>query len=73
MRISEFHTCVEHEFGQTHGKWLVDSHVLLGSGRTAGEMLQDGTDPRVVWLMLCDDFDVPESRRLGPDPNPDER
>lgn len=34
-------------------------------GRTAVEALADGTPPRDIWLALCAEMDVPESRRYG--------
>lgn len=67
MRLTEFHQLLEDEFGRPQARFLVHSHVLASSGRTSGELLDDGADLRQVWLELCDDFDVPEGRRLGRD------
>lgn len=67
MRLTEFHQLVVDEFGDAKGKWVVSSHVFSGEGKTAGELIDAGVDPRDVWGHLCDDFDIPEERRLGID------
>lgn len=69
MRLSEFWTLMDEEFGATYARLLARTHVLgaLG-GRTADEALEAGERPRTVWIALCDDMDVPEDRRLGRDP-----
>lgn len=67
MRLTEFHQLVADEFGDTKGKWVVSSHVFPGEGKTAGELIDAGVDPRIVWDRLCDAFDIPEGRRLGVD------
>ncbi|MGP6172970.1 DUF3046 domain-containing protein [Corynebacterium sp. A21] len=67
MRLTEFHQLVTDEFGDAKGGWILHSHVLGGYGDTAGKLLDGGLDPRKVWRGLCDDFDVPEERRLGRD------
>lgn len=67
MRLTEFHQLVTDEFGESEGRWLVHSHVLAGFGGTAEELMESGEDLRRVWRGLCDDFDVPEERRLGRD------
>ena len=47
---------------------MAADHRISGLGsRTADEAVADGVQPRTVWLALCDDFEVPESRRLGRD------
>ncbi len=67
MRLTEFHQLIEDEFGQVHGKWIVHSHVPAGRGRTVEELIEDGVSLRELWALLCDDFDVPQERRLGID------
>ena len=68
MRLSVFWSLMEGEFGQGYAHSLAGAHVLgvLG-GRTVAQALADGVAPRVVWEALCDDFDVPQQRRLGAD------
>ncbi|STC67973.1 Protein of uncharacterised function (DUF3046) [Corynebacterium pilosum] len=75
MRLTEFHQLIEDEFGSAQGEWIVHSHVISALGGTAEELIEGGMDPRRAWLGLCDDFDVPEERRLGvdrPGEEPDE-
>lgn len=64
MRRSEFLRAVEDEF-QARAPSLVNDLVLSSLGRTAGEALADGTPPREIWFSLCDEMDVPDSRRHG--------
>lgn len=67
MRLTEFHRLVTGEFGDTGGDFVVHSHVLADHGKTGEELLECGIDPAVVWAALCEDFQVPPERRLGPD------
>lgn len=70
MRLTEFHQLIADEFGRREGEWIAHSHVLTvadGSSGTAEELIDAGVDPGEVWRSLCDDFDVPEERRLGVD------
>lgn len=67
MRLAEFHQLLEDEFGRAQARFLVHSHVLVSSGRTPEELIDEGADLRKVWLEVCADFDVPEARRLGRD------
>jgi hypothetical protein len=54
------------EFGESYASSLARDHVIGGLGnRTVLQALEDGEPPRTVWRALCDDMDVPESRRLG--------
>ena len=65
MRRSEFLRAVDAEF---HGRAaaLVNDLVLSAvGGRTAAEALDAGVPPRDIWLALCDETDVPLSRRHG--------
>ncbi|KFF58995.1 hypothetical protein JF66_14435 [Cryobacterium sp. MLB-32] len=66
MRLSEFRRALGDEFGEAYGRVLTSDLVLpsLG-GRTAQEALDDGLPARDVWLALCVETDVPDSRRHG--------
>ena len=66
MKRSEFEIAVSDEFGDGYGRVLVNDLGLsrLG-GRSAREALDAGVDVRAVWLALCDETDVPVSRRAG--------
>nr|WP_201469556.1 DUF3046 domain-containing protein [Microbacterium hydrocarbonoxydans] len=65
MRRSEFLRAVDAEFG-SRGLSLVSDLVLtqLG-GRTAEAALDDGVQPRDIWLALCVEAEVPVERRHG--------
>jgi hypothetical protein len=66
VRISEFWTLVDDEFGRAHGRLLVRDHVVGGlRHRTPLQALDDGEDPRAVWLALCVDLEVPPERHWG--------
>ncbi len=67
MRHAEFERLVEGEFGDSFAAWIATSHVLSGWNVTPQAAIEQGADLREVWWALCDDFDVPEQRRLGED------
>lgn len=63
VRLTEFHERVTLRFGSTYGASVLADHVLTGfDGRTAGQAIDDGADPRDVWRALCVDFDVPREQ-----------
>lgn len=66
MRLSEFRRALSDEFGEAYGRVLTNDLVLQAlGGRTAAAALDDGVPAREVWLALCAETDVPESRRHG--------
>ncbi|WP_460467984.1 DUF3046 domain-containing protein [Calidifontibacter terrae] len=68
MRISEFWQLVDDEFGSGHGRMLVRSHTLRALGHITGQDAIDAGQPlRSIWVALCREMDVPESRWLGVD------
>ncbi|WP_426705355.1 DUF3046 domain-containing protein [Corynebacterium auriscanis] len=67
MRMAEFDRLMEGEFGADRASWVLDTHYLSRFGGCPKEVIERGADLRDVWLALCDDFDVPEDRRLGED------
>jgi hypothetical protein len=52
------------EFGAVRAGSLARDHVFaeLG-GRTVEQALEDGVDPKKVWLAVCEAYDVPVQRR----------
>ncbi len=68
MRLSQFWSLMDDEFGTAYAASLARDHTLgsLG-GRTADEALVAGVPPREIWFALCDDMDVPAERRHGRD------
>ncbi|MFS0852321.1 DUF3046 domain-containing protein [Microbacterium sp. 179-I 3D4 NHS] len=65
MRRSEFLRAVEAEFPGRSSALLEDLVLTALEGRTAKVALSDGAPPRDIWLALCEEMDVPESRRHG--------
>ena len=69
--MTEFWERMRDQFGPAYADAVARDQVLakLG-GRNAVQALEQGEDPRTVWLALCDDMAVPESRRLGVERKP---
>lgn len=65
MRRSEFDRAVDAEFGSRGGALIRDLALRPFGYRTAAQAIDDGEPPRAVWLALCAEADVPESRRYG--------
>ncbi|WP_337003404.1 MULTISPECIES: DUF3046 domain-containing protein [unclassified Microbacterium] len=65
MRRSEFLRAVDTEFQARASALVNDLGLSALRGRTSVEALADGTPPREIWLALCAEMDVPESRRHG--------
>lgn len=71
MRVSEFWTLMDDEFGPGYARSLGRDLALSAMGsRSAQEALEAGTDPKRVWLAVCEAKDVPANRRLGKDAKP---
>lgn len=65
MRRSEFQRAVSGEFGAAASTLVVDLVLPAMGGRTAAQALEAGEPPREVWLALCVETGVPDSRRHG--------
>lgn len=63
MRLTEFTELLVEQFGTMTADSILADHVLteLG-GRTGTEAIEEGVDPREVWVAICRDFDVPRNR-----------
>lgn len=71
MRLSRFWELMNDEFGESYAGSLARGHSIHALGdATVLEALDRGDPPRKVWLALCDDMDVPASRRLGVEHRP---
>ncbi|GAA2890395.1 DUF3046 domain-containing protein [Pseudonocardia halophobica] len=68
VRMSQFRTLMHDEFGEMRAGSLARDHVFaeLG-GRSAEQAIEAGIDPKQVWQVICEAYDVPEDRRLGRD------
>lgn len=70
MREREFWQLLEEVFGRGYGRSLSrDQRLTALDGMTVVEALDAGVEPRVVWNVLCDQMDVPDSQRWGADHN----
>jgi hypothetical protein len=68
MHEREFWQLVDEVFGHAYGRSLTkDEHIPQLKDMTAEEALAAGVRPRVVWNMLCDLMQVPDSQRWGHD------
>ncbi len=71
VRLSQFWTLMDEEFGAAYSRGLADRQVLGAlSGRTAAEAIEAGVPPKQVWEAICEAMDVPAERRLGADRPP---
>ncbi len=69
VRYSEFWSLVDEVLGRAHGRVLAGSLRLGALGdRTAEVALAENEDPRDVWHALCDELEIPDSRRWGVTP-----
>ncbi|MDL9947682.1 MULTISPECIES: DUF3046 domain-containing protein [unclassified Gordonia (in: high G+C Gram-positive bacteria)] len=63
MRLTEFTELITTEFGERSADSILIDHVLTEfGGRTGAQAIEDGIDPRDVWVAICRDFDVPRER-----------
>lgn len=66
MKEREFWQLVDEVFGHSYGRSLSrDQSLTALDTMTPVEALEAGVQPRVVWNVLCDQMDVPDSRRWG--------
>lgn len=70
MQEREFWQLLEEVFGRSYGRALAqDQQLTRLSDMTVIEALHAGLEPRVVWNVLCDQMDIPDSKRWGRDHN----
>ena len=70
MREREFWELLEAVFGRVYGRSIArDQRLARLQSMTVYEALDAGIEPRVVWNVLCDQMDVPDSSRWGKDHN----
>lgn len=62
--MTEFWARMRAQFGDVYAQSVAKDYVFekLG-GRTIDRALADGEDAKVVWRVVCDTFNVPESLR----------
>ncbi|MGV9824719.1 MULTISPECIES: DUF3046 domain-containing protein [unclassified Gordonia (in: high G+C Gram-positive bacteria)] len=63
MRLTEFTELMTSHFGVASADAILADHVLIDlGGRTGARAIDDGVDPRDVWIAICRDFDVPREQ-----------
>lgn len=68
MTVQEFYALVDEVFDHTYGAMLiVDQRLPSLANMNAVEALEAGEEPRVVWNLLCEHLDIPDSQRWGKD------
>lgn len=65
MKQSELRRALVEEFGVAYAGVLLRDHWLPKLQKTGSDALAAGTEPRVVWEAICEEFQVPEARRHG--------
>lgn len=64
VRLTHFRELMAEEFGALRAGALARDHVFAELGdRTVEDALEAGIDPREVWRVVCETFDVPRDRR----------
>lgn len=70
VKEREFWQLLEEVLGRTYGRSLARDQVLTAlDDMTVVEALADGVEPRVVWNVLCDQLQIPDSARWGKNHN----
>ena len=66
MRLTEFRSLMDAQFGRLRAASVAADHVFADlGGHTVDGALAAGTDPKRVWRAVCQDFDVPATLRHG--------
>ncbi|MGY1916014.1 DUF3046 domain-containing protein [Blastococcus sp. HT6-30] len=64
MRLQEFWSRLDDQFGAMRAQSVVRDHVFADlGGRTAADAIEAGVPVRKVWLAVCEAFDVPVKER----------
>ncbi|MCZ2840061.1 DUF3046 domain-containing protein [Modestobacter sp. VKM Ac-2985] len=64
MRLQEFRSRMERQFGAIRAQSVASDHVFgpLG-GRTPAQAIEAGVPVRTVWLEICKEYDIPPKER----------
>jgi DUF3046 family protein len=64
VRLQEFWSRLAEQFGSMRAETVARDHVFgsLG-GRTAVEAIDAGVPVRRVWLVICEEYEVPQQAR----------
>lgn len=66
MRLTEFRALMRAHFGQHRATSVAADHVFSAlGGLTVDQALRAGENPKKVWALVCETFDVPEALHHG--------
>ncbi len=64
MRLQEFWSRLERQFGSMRAQSVARDHVFAAlGGRTAVQAIEAGLPVRKVWLAICEEYEVPVKER----------
>jgi hypothetical protein len=63
VRLTEFWTLMETQFGRTYARSVAADFRLSALGATVDEAIRSGVDTKAIWRAVCDAFDLPASVR----------
>ena len=64
MRLQEFWSRLDHQFGIMRAQSVARDHVFSAlGGRSAVQAIEAGVPVRRVWLAICEEYEVPPKER----------
>lgn len=64
MRLQEFWSRLDHQFGTMRAQSVARDHVFSAlGGRSAVQAIEAGVPVRRVWLAICEEYEVPPKER----------
>lgn len=65
MQFSQLQRALNEEFGHGYAGVLLRDHYFVELGGTAVAALESGIAPKIVWLAVCKEFDIPVQRQYA--------
>jgi hypothetical protein len=64
VRLTEFWRRMREQFGDAYAESVAKDHVFAKlNSRTVNQALADGVEPKTIWRVVSDEFDVPPQLR----------
>ena len=64
MRMTDFWRRMNDQFGANYADSVARDQVIRTlQDRSVEQALADGEDPKLVWLAVCEHFEIPVGRR----------
>ena len=63
MRLTDFWSRMEAQFGAGYARSLAADFRLPAIGSTVDEAIAVGVDTKQIWLAVCDAFELPATAR----------